>query len=200
MAIYKTYPDPNWRRPTCQNFSSLNQILMLNNKPHLSITQTTFCKMASYRECKHVYPGRPNSDLYISSVQQHLFRPQAFMPDFRAQTWPSGPCMNTMQGPEPACPPQFFCTNSVCPPDAVHSGLGHCENIWNPRVQTKAEFLPQKSNHAKSHTKARAAIVYWKPINGFFLHDLFYKRSRRTSSHILSAFDWFFIAAGEETQ
>ncbi len=131
---------------------------MVLNKPHLSVPEQF--KMASDRECNHVYAGRPNSDFYTSSVQQHLFGPAAFMPDFKAQMWPSGPCMNTLQDKGPACPPQFFCTNSVCPPDAVHSGHGQCENIWQPRVQTKANFLPQKSNTAKSQTHARASIVY----------------------------------------
>lgn len=114
--------------------------------------------MASYRECRHVYPGRPNSDFYISSVQQHLFRREAFMPDVKAQMWPSGPCKNTLQGPPPSCPPQFFCTNSVCPPDAVHSGHGKCENIWNPTIQTNAEM--KQPNHPKHHSQDRANLVH----------------------------------------
>lgn len=118
--------------------------------------------MASYRECNHVYPGRPNSDFYTSSVQQHLFTREAFMPDFKAQMWPSGPCMNTKQEPGPLndCSPQFFCTNSVCPPDAVHSGHGKCENIWNPKVQTDAMFLPAEKSHSKSHSNKRSDLVY----------------------------------------
>lgn len=114
--------------------------------------------MASYRECEHVYSGRPNSDFYISSVQQHLFNREAFMPDFKAQMWPSGPCTPSHPEPNgPGCPPQFFCTNSVCPPDSVHSGHGKCENIWHPKHQTDAAVLPEKSGLLKN---MRSKLVY----------------------------------------
>ncbi len=88
---------------------------------------------------------RTDNNLYVSSVEQHLYEPSRMMPDFRAQMWPSGPCKNTMQGPEPSCPPQFFCTNSVCPPEYVHSANGQCENIWDRRKQMNAQFVPQKT-------------------------------------------------------
>jgi hypothetical protein len=97
--------------------------------------------MSSERQCSHVYPGRTDSDLYISNVQQHLYDNRMFMPDLQAQMWPSGPCPNTMQGPEPTCPPQFFCTNSVCPPQYVHSAGGYCENMYDHTKQVKATFI-----------------------------------------------------------